>query len=45
MLVAFEAVLMKNQANWLESAKNLANRSLNAALGATRKHIAVRRKK
>jgi len=40
-LVAFEGVLMKNQASWSESAKNLANQSLNAALGAAREHIAA----
>jgi DNA-binding MurR/RpiR family transcriptional regulator len=41
MLVAFEEALMKNQASWSESAKNLANQSLNAALGAAREHIAA----
>ena len=41
MLVAFEGALMKNQASWSESAKNLANQSLNAALGAAREHIAA----
>ena len=41
MLVAFEVALMKNQASWSESAKNLANQSLNAALGAAREHIAA----
>ena len=41
LLVAFEEVLMKNQASWSESAKNLANQSLNAALGAAREHIAA----
>jgi len=41
MLVAFEAALMKNQASCSESAKNLANQSLNAALGAAREHIAA----
>jgi hypothetical protein len=41
MLVAFEEALMKNQASWSESAKNLANRGLNAALGAAREHIAA----
>jgi DNA-binding MurR/RpiR family transcriptional regulator len=39
--VAFEEALMKNQASWSESAKNLANQSLNAALGAAREHIAA----
>jgi hypothetical protein len=34
MLVAFEAALMKSQASWSESAKSLANQSLNAALAA-----------
>src|SRR5436190_19425179 len=32
LLVAFEGALMKNQASWSESAKNLANQSLNASL-------------
>ena len=41
MLVAFEEALMKNRASWSESAKNLANQSLNAALGAAREHIAA----
>ena len=41
MLVAFEEALLKNQASWSESAKNLANQSLNAALGAAREHIAA----
>src|SRR6516164_673283 len=41
ILVAFEGALMKNQASWSESAKNLANQSLNAALGAARDHIAA----
>src|SRR5262245_22783295 len=41
MLVAFEGALMKNQASWSESAKNLANQSLNSALGAAREHIAA----
>ncbi len=41
MLVAFEAALMKSQASWSESAKNLANQSLNAALGAARENIAT----
>src|SRR6516162_3029291 len=41
MLVAFEDALRKNEALWAESAKNLANQSLNAALGAARDHIAA----
>ena len=41
MLVAFEAALAKNQASWSEGAKNLANQSSNAALGAAREHIAA----
>src|SRR4029077_7862757 len=41
MLVAFEGALVKNQASWSESAKNLATQSLNAALGAAREHIAA----
>jgi NADH dehydrogenase/NADH:ubiquinone oxidoreductase subunit G len=41
MLVAFEEALLKNQASWSESAKNLANQSLNAALGAARENIAT----
>src|SRR4029077_64476 len=41
MLAAFEGALVKNQASWSESAKNLANQSLNAALGAAREHIAA----
>ena len=32
---------MKNQASWSQSAKNLANQSLNAALGAARENIAT----
>jgi Transcriptional activator TraM len=36
MLVAFEAALTKSQASWSESAKSLANQSLNAALRAAR---------
>ena len=32
MLIAFEEALAKNQASWSDSAKNLANQSLNAAL-------------
>jgi hypothetical protein len=40
-LVAFEAALMKSQASWSESAKSLANQSLNAALGTTREKIAA----
>ena len=41
MLVAFEEALMKSQSSWSDSAKNLANQSLNAALGAAREHIAA----
>jgi hypothetical protein len=41
MLVAFEEALTKNQARWSESAKSLANQSLNAALGAARENIAA----
>src|SRR6266436_3511158 len=41
ILVAFEEALLKNQASWSESAKNLANQSLNAALGAARENIAT----
>ena len=41
MLVAFEEALTKNQANWSECAKKLANQSLNAALGAARENIAA----
>jgi hypothetical protein len=41
MLVAFEAALMKSQASWSESAKSLANQSLNAALGTAREKIAA----
>ena len=39
--MAFEEALLKNQASWSESAKNLANQSLNAALGAARENIAT----
>jgi Transcriptional activator TraM len=39
MLMAFEEALAKNQAAWADSAKNLANQSLAAALGAARDHI------
>jgi hypothetical protein len=41
MLVAFEEALRKNETGWTTSAKNLANQSLNAALGAAREHIAA----
>ena len=41
MLVAFEEALRKNEAGWTESAKNLVNQGLNAALGAARDHIAA----
>ena len=41
MLVAFETALMKSQASWSESAKSLANQSLNAALGTAREKIAA----
>jgi hypothetical protein len=41
LLVAFEGALAKHQASWSESAKNLANQSLNAALGTAREHIAA----
>ena len=43
MLVAFEAALMKSQASWSESAKSLANQSLNAALGTAREKMAAQR--
>ena len=39
--MAFEGALAKHQASWSESAKNLANQSLNAALGAAREHMAA----
>jgi hypothetical protein len=39
MLIAFEEALAKSQASWSGNAKNLANQSLNAALGAAREHI------
>jgi len=39
MLVAFEEALAKNQAAWADSADNLSNQSLAAALGAARDHI------
>jgi hypothetical protein len=41
MLVAFEASLQKNEALWVESAKSLANQSLNAALQAARESTAA----
>ena len=41
MLAAFEEALNKNQASWSESAKNLANQSLNAALRAARENAAL----
>ena len=41
MLVAFEEALRKNEALWVESAKSLANRSLNAALQAARESTAA----
>jgi hypothetical protein len=41
LLVAFEGALAKNQASWSESAKNLANQSLNAALRAARDNTAA----
>jgi hypothetical protein len=41
MLVAFEEALRKNEALWIESAKNLANQSLNAALRAARESTAA----
>jgi hypothetical protein len=41
LLTAFEEALAKNQASWSESAKNLANQSLNAALGAAREKLAA----
>ena len=39
LLAAFEEALRKNQAIWSDQAKNLANQSLNAALGAARERI------
>ena len=44
MLVAFEAALMKSQASWSESAKSLANQSLNAALRVRSLHMTVLRR-
>jgi NADH dehydrogenase/NADH:ubiquinone oxidoreductase subunit G len=41
MLVGFEEALRKNEALWIESAKNLANQSLNAALRAARESTAA----
>jgi L-lactate utilization protein LutC len=41
LLAAFEDALMKNQAIWSEQAKNLANQSLNAALGVAREKVAA----
>ena len=41
MLAAFEDALRKNEALWTESAKNLANQSLNAALRAARESTAA----
>jgi hypothetical protein len=41
MLAAFEDALRKNEALWIESAKNLANQSLNAALRAARESTAA----
>lgn len=41
LFAAFEQALAKNQASWSESAKNLANQSLNAALRAGRENIAA----
>jgi len=41
MLIAFEEALARNQASWSDSAKSLANKNLNAALGAARDHIAA----
>ena len=41
MLVALEEALRKNEALWIESAKNLANQSLNAALRAARESTAA----
>jgi Transcriptional activator TraM len=41
MLVAFEEALRKNEALWVESAKSLANQSLNAALRAARESTAA----
>jgi hypothetical protein len=41
MLIAFEEALARNQGSWSDSAKSLANKNLNAALGAARDHIAA----
>src|SRR5215469_12000730 len=41
MLIAFEEALARNQASWSDSAKSLANKNLNTALGAARDHIAA----
>jgi Transcriptional activator TraM len=41
MLVAFEEALRKNDALWVESAKSLANQSLNASLRAARESSAA----
>jgi hypothetical protein len=41
LLAAFEQALMKSQESWSASAKNLANQSLNAALGAAREKLAA----
>jgi hypothetical protein len=39
LLLAFEEALAKIQRSWSESAKNLANQSLNVALGTARERI------
>jgi hypothetical protein len=41
LLAAFEVALIKNQAIWSDQAKNLANQSLNAALGVAREKVAA----
>jgi len=41
MLIAFEEALARNQESWSVGARNLANKNLNAALGAARDHIAA----
>lgn len=41
LLLAFEEALAKNQISWSESAKTLANQSLNLALGTARERIEV----
>ena len=41
IVAAFDQVVAKNQAVWSEQAKNLANQSLNAALGTAREKIAA----